>query len=155
MSQWVTGSHGSSNDAEAGSEAGVPVSQWVAGSLGSSNEAEAGGEAGVPVSQWVTGSLGSSNDAEAGSEVGVPVSQWVTGSLDGDSGKMKGRRSRGARISKISGAITRIHSAWIYSRIFVMRASSLVIFSTESGPLSAYKMKTQLFLSVTRRMCWH
>ena len=49
------------------------------------------------------------------------VSQWVTHSLDGDSGKMKGRRSRGARISKISGAITRIPSAWIYSRIFVMR----------------------------------
>ena len=33
MSQWVTGSLGSSNDAEAGSEAGVPVSQWVTGSL--------------------------------------------------------------------------------------------------------------------------
>ena len=121
MSQWVTGSHRSSNDAEAGSEAGVPVSLWVAGSLGSSNEAEAGGEAGLSVSQWVTGSLGSSNDAEAGSGAGVPVSQWVTGSLDGDSGKMKGRRSRGAHISKISGAITRIHSAWIYSRISVMR----------------------------------
>ena len=133
MSQWVAGSLGSSNEAEAGGEAGVPVSQWVTGSLGSSNDAEAGSEAGVPVSQWVAGSLGSSNEAEAGGEAGVPVSQWVT----------------------ITGAITRIHSAWIYSRIFVMRASSLVIFSTESGPLSAYKMKTQLFLSVTRRMCWH
>ena len=43
------------------------MSQWVTGSLGSSNEAEVGDEAGVPVSQWVTGSLGSSNDAEAGS----------------------------------------------------------------------------------------
>ena len=49
MSEWVTGSQGSSNEAEAGSEAGVPVSQWVAGSLGSSNEAEAGNEAGVPL----------------------------------------------------------------------------------------------------------
>ena len=68
VSQWVTGSLGSSNDTEAGSEASVPVSQWVAGSLMSSNEAEAGDEAGVRVSQWVTGSLGSSNDAEAGSE---------------------------------------------------------------------------------------
>ena len=54
------------------------------------------------MSQWVAGSLESSNEAKAGDEAGVPVSQWVTGSLDGDSGKMKGRRSQGARISKIS-----------------------------------------------------
>ena len=69
------------------------------------------------------------------------------------SGKMKGNKSLGTRISKISGAITLVHKAVKNSKIFEIRGSSLSIFSTESGPLSAYNIKSMNFLSVTRRMC--
>lgn len=114
--------------------------------------------------QGLPGSLRSTNDAAGGGEVGVSASQGLPGDPrvlgrtgcteinSGDSGddtvdenscKIKGRSSRGTRISKISGAITRIHSAWMYSKIFAIRASSLEILSTESGPLSACKMKSQ------------
>ena len=162
-SQGLPGSLSSMNDAAGGDEVGVSASQGLLGLLRSTNDATRGGEVGVSEMQGLPGSLRSTNDAAAGSEVGVSASQGLpgdprvlgctgyTGIDSGDSGddtiedscKIKGRSSRGTRISKISGAITRIHSAWMYSKIFAIRASSLEILSTESGPLSTYKMKSQ------------
>ena len=162
-SQGLPGSLSSMNDA-GGDEVGVSASQGLLGLLRSTNDAARGDEVGVSEMQGLPGSLRSTNDAAAGSEVGVSASQGLPGdprvlgctgytgidsgdsgddTIDEDSCKIKGRSSRGTRISKISGAITRIHSAWMYSKIFAIRASSLEILSTESGPLSTYKMKSQ------------
>ena len=70
-----------------------------------------------------------------------------------DSVVVKCRGSLGIRISKISGATTLIQNAVRNSEIFAMRGWCLAILSTESEPFAEYKIKSQNFLPVTRRMC--